>query len=183
MVDIEYKKEYLPGYTGHVPKKNEIYGCTAGDINKIITKVAYKPSNYDVDISVGKPSYAQRDFYNNPPTQDHQNKAIMYTNASRHGDNWLGGPTSNIKAQHVPGYAGYIPQIKSENLIGKSFASTSGAAINGEYVKGHVPPEADRFKTVYAAEFKKEQFRRLNGATEPAEMKDCADAGEFHDAE
>jgi hypothetical protein len=98
MVDIDYKKEYLPGYTGHVPKKNEIYGCTAGDINKIITKVAYKPSNYDVDISVGKPSYAQRDFYNNPPTQDHQNKAIMYTNQSRHGDNWLGGPTSNIKA-------------------------------------------------------------------------------------
>ena len=71
MVDIDYKKEYLPGYTGHVPKKNEIYGCTAGDINKIITKVAYKPSNYDVDISVGKPSYAQRDFYNNPPTQDY----------------------------------------------------------------------------------------------------------------
>ena len=55
--------------------------------------------------------------------------------------------------------------------------------INGEYVKGHVPPEADRFKTVYAAEFKKEQFRRLNGATEPAEIKDSADAGEFHDAE
>lgn len=68
-------------------------------------------------------------------------------------------------------------------MIGKSFANTSGAAINGEYVKGHVPPEADRFKTVYAAEFKKEQFRRLNGATEPAEIKDSADAGEFHDAE
>ncbi len=66
MVDVDYKKEYLPGYTGHVPKKNEICGCTAGHINKIITKVAYKPSNYDVDISVGKPSYALRDFYNNP---------------------------------------------------------------------------------------------------------------------
>jgi hypothetical protein len=36
MTDINFKKEYLPGYTGHVPYKNEIYGCTAGDINKII---------------------------------------------------------------------------------------------------------------------------------------------------
>ena len=55
MAEIDYKKEYLPGYTGHVPKKNEVYGCTAGDINKIITNTGYKPSNYDVDISVGKP--------------------------------------------------------------------------------------------------------------------------------
>jgi len=37
MSEIVYKKEYLPGYTGHVPKKNEIYGLTAGDINKLIT--------------------------------------------------------------------------------------------------------------------------------------------------
>lgn len=55
MSQIVYKKEYLPGYTGHVPKKNEIYGLTAGDINKIITKTSYKPSNYDVDVAVGKP--------------------------------------------------------------------------------------------------------------------------------
>ena len=55
MAEITYQKEYLPGYTGHVPKKNEIYGCTAGDINKIITKTAHHPSNHDVDINVGKP--------------------------------------------------------------------------------------------------------------------------------
>ena len=35
---IKYDKEYLPGYTGHVPKKERVYGCTAGDINRIITK-------------------------------------------------------------------------------------------------------------------------------------------------
>ena len=56
--DIDYKKEYLPGYTGHVPKKNEIFGCTAGDINRIITKVAYKPSNYDVDVGQNQAQYA-----------------------------------------------------------------------------------------------------------------------------
>jgi len=32
-----YNKQYLPGYTGFVPRKNDVYGCTAGDINRIIT--------------------------------------------------------------------------------------------------------------------------------------------------
>ena len=35
---IKYDKEYLPGYSGHVPKKNEVFGCTAGDINRLINK-------------------------------------------------------------------------------------------------------------------------------------------------
>jgi hypothetical protein len=54
---IKYDKQYLPGYTGHVPKKNEIYGCTAGDINRLITEEAQKPSKYDVDVAVSKPTY------------------------------------------------------------------------------------------------------------------------------
>ena len=68
MGDIVYRKEYLPGYTGHVPKKNDIFGCTAGDINRIITKQGYKPSNYDVDIAVNPtPTFASRTFYSKPP--------------------------------------------------------------------------------------------------------------------
>jgi hypothetical protein len=31
-----FKKEYLPGYTGFVPEKNNLFGMTAGDINKKI---------------------------------------------------------------------------------------------------------------------------------------------------
>lgn len=132
---------------------------------------------------MGKPQYALRDFYSNAPQQDEQNKQLPYTNNSKQGDNWLGGPTANIKAQHVPNYAGYVPQIKSENLFGKSFAKTSGSAINGEYVKGVVPPEVDRFTTTNALEFGKQQFRRLHGQMEPAECKDADDAANFHDAE
>ncbi len=29
-----FSKEYLPGYTGHVPQKNDMFGMTAGDINR-----------------------------------------------------------------------------------------------------------------------------------------------------
>jgi len=52
---IKYDREYLPGYTGHVPKKNEIFGCTAGDINRIISNKGAKPSEYDVEVAVSKP--------------------------------------------------------------------------------------------------------------------------------
>ena len=63
------------------------------------------------------------------------------------GENWIGGPTTNIKAQHLPGYAGYIPQKSSENLFGKSFANITGTAINGEYKRGFDHPVKDRFTT------------------------------------
>ena len=32
----DYVKEYLPGYTGHVPSKNERFGATAGQIKREI---------------------------------------------------------------------------------------------------------------------------------------------------
>jgi hypothetical protein len=183
MADIQYTKEYLPGYTGHVPKKNDVYGCTAGDINKIITKTGYKPSNYDVDIAVGKPSFAKREFYSQPPATDKLNDAVQYGNFSKHGDNWLGGPTSNVKAQHVPGYSGYVPQLKSENLYGKSFAKATGAAINGEYHKGIEPNGVERFKTSNQQHFNKDNFRRLKGEQCPAQKRDLEHAANFHDAE
>ena len=31
-----YRKEFLPGYTGHVPHKNDLFGVTEGDANKIL---------------------------------------------------------------------------------------------------------------------------------------------------
>jgi len=60
---IEYNKNYLPGYTGHVPTKNAIFGCTSGDTNRLITKEAQKPSAYHIDVAMSKPVYQQRDYY------------------------------------------------------------------------------------------------------------------------
>lgn len=54
---IDYGKNYLPGYTGHVPKKNEIFGCTAGEINRLITKTGESVSKYNVDVAISKPYY------------------------------------------------------------------------------------------------------------------------------
>lgn len=89
-----------------------------------------------MDAAVGKPAFAQRDFYSNKPPIDHANHEIQFGNKSKLGNNWLGGPTNNIKAQHLPGYAGYVPLVIPENLFGKSFAKTTAAAINGEVPNG-----------------------------------------------
>lgn len=182
-MSINYKKEYLPGYTGHAPKKNEVYGCTAGDINRIIMGAGAKPSNYDVDVAVGKPSYATRENYSKPPPVNHEGGNVTYGNNSKKGENWLGGPTQNLKAQHIPGYGGYVPQVKSEGLYGRSFAKTTGSAINGEYNKGQQPPLNERFQTTAQAEFSQANFRRLKDQVDPAELKDQYDASQFHDAE
>jgi hypothetical protein len=31
-----FSKTYLPGYTGHVPTKNDFFGMTTGSINKSV---------------------------------------------------------------------------------------------------------------------------------------------------
>jgi len=99
------------------------------------------------------------------------------------GSNWIGGPTENLKAQHVPGYAGYIPQVASENLFGKSFAKTTAKAINCEHKTGFQHPIKDTYTTETAAEFNKSNFRQLRKDVDPAEGKDVNDAYNFHDAE
>ncbi len=34
---MQHKKEYLPGYTGFVPKKNDMFGLTVGETRRQLT--------------------------------------------------------------------------------------------------------------------------------------------------
>ena len=83
----------------------------------------------------------------------------------------------------MPGYAGYIPQIASENLFGKSFAKTSAKAINGNFETGITVPPREVFKTENQSEYSKNNFRAIQNDVDPAEIKDVNDAYNFHDAE
>ena len=67
MSDIKYEKDYLPGYTGHVPKKNLCFGCTAGEINKLITGQGTKGSEQDIQVTSTKPYSQKNDYLVNPP--------------------------------------------------------------------------------------------------------------------
>lgn len=102
--EIDFKKEYLPGYTGHVPKKMEVFGVTAGDANRIIIAHSRKSSisgdqaNSSVGyLTRGDIEHAKRTLYSVVPGQDLKNEELQFGNISRKGANWIGGPTSNIK--------------------------------------------------------------------------------------
>ena len=39
-IKTKYTKQYLPGYTGHVPAKNDLFGMTAGESNRLIMRTS-----------------------------------------------------------------------------------------------------------------------------------------------
>jgi len=202
-----FQKDYLPGYTGHIPYRKEIYGCTIGDINKIVSgKPTQKVTNFDVDEYRGAmhehymsqqvlpttgqsimntgaqapPPFGQRTLYSNPPPKDVDTLNIQYTNVSNKGENWIGGPINNVTAHQMPGYQGYIPSIKAENLYGNTYGKTTAISINKEYPKdpgvGKPPLGVDRYKTQNRADYGKENFRRIVHSTlEPADVIDTVD--------
>ena len=72
-------------------------------------------------------------------------------------------------------------QVK--NLYGKSFAKTTGQAINNEYPVGVNHQPKDKYVTQNNSEYHKDNFRTLKKELDPAEVKDINDAFNFHDAE
>jgi len=77
MAEIDYKKEYLPGYTGHVPKKMEVFACTAGETNRIIIEAARQSLRGKIDpresayMTNGKSiDHAKRTLYSKQPQQN-----------------------------------------------------------------------------------------------------------------
>ena len=69
---IKYDKQFLPGYTGHVPESKQIFGVTAGDANKLINGEKTKPSNYNIDVCQSKPQYQQRDYFDSKHQPVHE---------------------------------------------------------------------------------------------------------------
>ena len=107
---------------------------------------------------------------------------------SNKGENWIGGPINNATALQLPGYQGYIPSVKAENIYGKTYGKTTSVAINKEYPKdpgvGKPPLGVDRYKTQNKADYSKENFRRIvNSTAEPADMIDAADTLNLQDEE
>lgn len=85
---MEYKKEYLPGYSGHVPRKNDLFGITAGDANRILitrqgadrffASGGQRPTNWE------KPNMRTMSQGANLRAD-----ALKYTNWSKNAINWI----------------------------------------------------------------------------------------------
>lgn len=85
----------------------------------------------------------------------------IFGNHSKKARNWISGPTHEVCLQHVPGYLGHVPGIKSENIFSKSYAKCSATAIGKRHPIGHdVPPEV-RYLSQNKQEFNPKNFRRF----------------------
>jgi hypothetical protein len=127
--------------------------------------------------------HAKRTIYSKQPAQDESGQAIKYGNLSKKGANWIGGPTQNLKAQYIPGYQGFVPSIKAENIFAKSFAKGTGEAVNKEYHSGFDHPIHARYLSQNAIEHSKTNFRRIRDTEEPADVTDARNTSNFNDVE
>ena len=66
---------------------------------------------------------------------------------------WMGGPTHHMQSQHIPGYAGHVPNLISEGLYSKPFAKLTAECLNNRVEAGFMINEKQRFNTTYEKEF------------------------------
>lgn len=90
----DYKKEYLPGYTGHVPSKNERFGSTAGQIKReILCDRGMHP------VTLYKQIDDKHRLYSDKFTPAVDKNKVIFGNKSRFAQNWACGPNHMIRNQ------------------------------------------------------------------------------------
>lgn len=96
-MDSKYhKREYLPGYTGYIPKKINTCGQTVGKLSNLLVS----PESAE-DI----PEDARRELYNDGKEipVDEKQDTMKYGPKSKMATTWIGGDTEKIYPQHIPG--------------------------------------------------------------------------------
>ena len=130
----------MPGYTGHVPSKNERFGATAGQIKReILADEGKHPITMTRFSSDANRLYSTRFV----PRID-KNK-IVYGTHSRFAKNWACGPNHMIRNQQVPGYTGHIKGLVSENIFSASYGNSTAKAIGKKHPVGHEVNAKERF--------------------------------------
>lgn len=148
------KKEYLPGYTGHIPKKMGTCGITTGEINRrLVTKEKNNEIPEDVKVNIYTTA---KDMKLNSDKDE-----LKYGANSKNAPTWIGGTTQGIYPQHIPGYDGHVPGIHSENMFGESFAKITKKAILGEEPKGCDLSVENRYLSYYKGSHNEKQNRRF----------------------
>lgn len=58
-------------------------------------------------------------------------QSLMLGNKSKDAESWQNGPTHMIRKHSIPGYRGFVPGVKSENLIASTYANNTAACYSG----------------------------------------------------
>lgn len=146
-----YNKHYLPGYTGFVPTKNDLFAKTAGNINREVCAAGGVPANLDKLALLTNTKQELK--------PSHRMNTEVYSNHSRYACNWISGPTHEIRRQHVPGYTGQI-----QGMVNRGFYSIPYAPMTAQmYASRHPVKEGNkgRFMSSQRSDYRPSNFRRF----------------------
>jgi hypothetical protein len=169
-----YTKEYLPGYTGHVPSKNERFGATAGQIKR---EILLDKGKHPITLQTS-PNEKDR-WYSSHFVPKIDPNSEIYGNKSRFARNWVCGPNHMIRHQRVPGYTGHIKGLVSENLFSESFGNTTARAVGKVHPIGHEIEPKVRFLSQNSFVYRPTNFRRFIDKPQMIPKKDYIDYSRF----
>ena len=129
----------IPGYSGHIPFKQDLIGLTTGESNRKAGEdyVGFFSGSL---ASNGSAILKSNEGSMRSTCIDGSNEGFersrMVGNNSKNSNTWLNGPTHNIRNQCVPGYTGFISGVKSENLFSKSYAENTAKSFKTKITRG-----------------------------------------------
>jgi hypothetical protein len=138
------KKEYLPGYTGFVAKKKDIYGVSVGECSRQLNHESFKYTNFTADNEANSGVNRFKTLYSSKPVPADEHLNSTLGNKSKNAKTWIGGHTQNLKPQHIPGYKGHVPGIHSENVFAKTYGNITSKIIGREHNVGNNLPNSQR---------------------------------------
>lgn len=159
----------IPGYTGFVPYKCEFVGRTTCDSNKG-AEHAFRQSN----MSKEKVGAIIRDYHAgqviersnaiNTRAEMPENNLILGMR-SKDSKTWMNGPTHEIRNQVVPGYTGFIPGVKSENVYSHTYSNNTAKSFENQIGRTatnfDVIKPTDRFVTTQNKIYSPQSSRRI----------------------
>lgn len=86
---------------------------------------------------------------------------MMIGNHSKDAKSWLNGPTHEIRNQCLPGYTGFIPGIKAENVFSTTYAANTAKSFAQKIPRGVEGSLEERFKTLQSEKFSPLSNRRI----------------------
>ena len=154
-----WAREYLPGYTGHVPLKNDLFGKTAGTINREIC------TSGGIEENMGRIALKQSMMgVTDLPACAKMNKDV-FGNNSKLAINWISGPTHNMRRQQVPGYTGHVRGMVNRDSMSKSYARVTATLFSKRHPIQVDNTTKGRFTSTQRDEFRTSNNRRFGKYT------------------
>ena len=165
----------IPGYSGHIPLKQDLIGLTTGESNRkagqdyVNSKTGMSSAGAQIVSSsqLGSMRSTQVDG-----SSEGLQKTKMIGNNSRESATWLNGPKHNIRNQCVPGYTGFISGVKSENLFAKSYADNTAKSFKEKITRGADLAPEKRFVSMSQKKYNDKHFRRVQQSPDNTSKRD-----------